>query len=483
MRYLIAESVALKPHLETAGEIALRFRDEGHQVAFCWLGDSLSWSDWHLPAGAWLLGCSLERRVRRFAGVLGSEGVSVLDCPSPDASRLATARKWAGAFRGDMEALKDYCLDSAPLGMGAASSLISLHGDSSYSPETNLPEVQQCLLTAAFVYERARGAILAGRPDVVITFNGRFATSKPIVAAAEQLGVPVLRHERGCTFQRYELFTDALHNYAYIRRRIEEYWGNTPAEERERNGHEFFRRRRGGDGIGWYSFTADQEQGSIPDRSVGRRRIVYFSSSDDEYAAVTDVFEPGPWPDQLTAVKELIAVCEAMPDVELLLRIHPHLTKKSEQERGRWCGLSGRNARIIAPEEKVDSYALLDSSDVVVSYGSTMGMEAAYWGKPSVLLGPCSYAGSPAVISPGNRQELLGILHSMEILSAPARDFCLPYGNYYLSYGTPFRYYRPLSLSEGAFLGQRLGWDPEPIHWLRRQGLGKLYRKMLKKWK
>lgn len=483
MRYLIAETVALKPHLETAGELALRFRDEGDEVTFSWLGESLPWSDWYLPRGAKFFGCSLDRRVRRFTQLLYRERVSILSSPTPNATRLAQAQEWAANFRGDMGALKEYIFEGVGLGMGAASSLISLHGDSLYSPETNLDQARQCLASTALVYERARCAILFSKPDIVITFNGRFATSKPIVAAAEQLGIPVLRHERGSTYQRYELFTDALHNYAYIRKRIEDCWANTSSAERERNGHEFFQRRRRGDGIGWYSFTAEQEQGRIPERTPGRRRIVYFSSSDDEYAAVTDVFEPGVWPDQLAAVRELMAACASLPNVELVLRIHPHLTKKSAQERARWCGLSGSNAFIIAPDEKVDSYALLDSADVVVSYGSTIGMEAAYWGRPSVLLGPCSYSGSLAVFSPGNREELAALLMRAGDLCAPVRDLCLPYGNYYLSYGTPFLYYHPVSLSEGTFLGDRLGWDPEPVHWLRRQGLGKLYRNMFKKWK
>jgi hypothetical protein len=480
MRYLIAESVALKPHLETAGELALRFRDEGHHVTFSWLGGNLPWSDWHLPKGAWLVGCSLDRRVRRFIRMLVREGVSLLDGPGPDAGRLTQARSWAAGFQGDMAALKDYGFDGGSLGMGAASSLISLHGDSLYDPEANLAEARQCLASAVLVYERACSAILKARPDVVVTFNGRFATSKPIVVAAERCGIPVLRHERGSTFQRYELFTDALHNYAYIRRRIQECWDRTPADERERNGHDFFRRRREGDGIYWYSFTAGQERGRIPERKPDRRRIVYFSSSDDEYAAVTDVFEPGQWPDQLAAVRDLIAVCESRSDVELVLRIHPHLVAKSARERARWSGLGGRNIHIIAPEDRVDSYALLDSADVVVSYGSTIGMEAAYWGRPSILVGPCSYAGSPAVIEPVGCHELALMLSPSEKLHPPARELCLPYGNYHLSYGTPFRYYHPVSLSEGTFLGDRLGWDPEPVHWLRQQGLGKFYRNLLR---
>lgn len=482
MRYLIAESVALKPHLETAGELALRLRDEGHDVSFAWLGQNLSWSDWQLPAVARLLGGSLARRVRRFVHLLQREGITVFESVSPDARRLANALVWAENFRGNTEVLKNYCLDSAGLGMGAASSLISLYGDSMYRADQHPEEVRTCLAAAALVYERARAAVEWVRPDVVVTFNGRFAISKPIVAAAEALGVRVLRHERGSTFRRYELYEDALHNYAYIRQRIQEHWNAASLEERAQNGNEFFRRRRGGDGIGWYSFTDQQQRGNIPAKVAGVQRIVYFSSSDDEYAAVTDVFEPGPWPDQLSAVAALVGATEKVTGIELILRIHPHLSKKSPGERMRWTGLASVKVRVIAPDELVDSYALLDSADVVVSYGSTIGMEAVYWGKPSVLLGPCSYSDTPAVMCPKNDAQLHALLAEPGQLRPASRDLCLPYGHYYLSYGRPFKYYRPESLAEGSFLGDRLGWDPSPVYWLRKKGLGKLYRSLAKKW-
>lgn len=482
MRYLIAESVALNPHLETAGELALRFRDEGHEVSFTWLGDDLPWSDWSLPAVARLLGCSLERRVRRFMGLLGQEGIVVHDQVAPNDGRLGRALMWAADFRGDTEALKYYRLDSARLGMGAVSSLISLHGDSRYRADLSQEEVHQCLAAAALVYERARSVIEWVRPDVVVTFNGRFATSKPIVAAAEDFGIRTLRHERGSTFQRYEIFEDSVHSYAYRRQRIRDHWSSMPHEERTRNGHKFFERRRCGDGIGWYSFTDHQQRGRVPAKLDGVRRVVYFSSSDDEYAATTDKCESGPWSDQLAAVNALVRSIEAVLGIELIVRIHPHLSKKSIYERARWMRLAGANVRVIAPDDPVDSYALLDSADVIFSFGSTIGMEAAYWGKPSVLLAPCLYSDSPAVICPNSDTDVQALLSSSARLMPPSREQCLPYGNYFLSYGTSFKFYKPTSLSEGEFMGDRLGWDPAPVYWLRKQGLGKLYRSLAKKW-
>lgn len=467
MRYLIAETVALKPHLETAGELALALRDQGHEVVYSWLGDDLPWSDWHLPRIAVMLGCSLDRREKRFEQLLARERIRIVP-PTPVAQqRQQELRAWSEQFSGDAEDLKRYGLEGAMLGMGALSSLISLTGNSAYDPSDDLLRARQCLLSSALVFERARQLIAAVKPDYVITFNGRFATTKPILQAAEIAGIKTLRHERGATFERYELFTDAIHNYAYIRQRIRDTWEKANPAERERIGHEFFRRRRGGDGIGWYSYTNEQERGHIPQRTPGKRRVVYFTSSDDEYAAVTDVFTPGPWPDQLHAVDALLKAVAATPDVELIMRLHPHLSKKSAAERERWLGFAAPNIHLIAPEEKIDSYALLDSADIVVSYGSTIGMEAAYAGKPSILIGPCSYAGSPAVYEPKTQSDIVALL--AQTPAARDQSLCLPYGYYYLSYGTPFRYYKPQSLSEGVFLGERLGWDPDIVHWLRRQ--------------
>ena len=39
----------------------------------------------------------------------------------------------------------------------------------------------------------------------------------------------------------------------------------------------------------------------------------------------------------------------------------------------------------------MDSYALMDRADVVFTYGSTAGVEAAFFGRPVVVMGPSAY--------------------------------------------------------------------------------------------
>ena len=475
MRYLVLESVAMKPHLETAGEIALDLIDKGEMADFAFIGSQLPWTDWALPQWLKWWGCSLDRRVKRFERLISERGVKVLPVPLLSGDTLDRCRRFARDFSGDLSALKEYRYEGARLGLGVASSLISWYGDSRLDVARRQKVTRLALLSASMVYERSLALIHATKPDTIITFNGRFATSKPIVEAATAVGIPVLRHERGASFDKYEIFDRVLHSLEYIRMRIERAWKVADPVMRDKIGHDFFARRRSGDGIAWFSHTGNQVQGSAPGRTHERRRIVYFSSSDDEYAATADMVTPSCWGEQIVAVEALIDACEALNNVELIIRVHPPLAKKSATERSRWYGLGGKNTQIIPAESAVDSYALLDSADVVAVYLSTIGIEAAYWGKPSILIGPAIYAGFGVCYEPTTKAELEGLLCNDKLRPQP-QEKCLPYGYYFVTFGKQYRYYHPESLLEGTFLGDRLSWASKPISVLRKLGVGKIYQ-------
>jgi hypothetical protein len=350
-----------------------------------------------------------------------------------------------------------------------ASTLISWTYDHTYDPRQDLPRVRACLRAAAMVYERACARIQAVKPERVATFNGRFALSKPIVAAAEKHGVPVLRHERGATYDRYATFTDSVHNFAYINQRLRTDWQNADPVEREQLGHEYFQRRRKGDGVGWHSFIGNQQQGLTLARQSTKRQIVYYSSSDDEFAAIAHEHAPAAWPDQMSAVQDVIRACADLPGCELVIRIHPHLALKARKHREAWEALARDRVTVIRAEDPIDSYALLDGADIVITYGSKMGIEATYWGKPAILMGPCAYAGMDANYEPQSLRELALLLSAETAPPSKPKASSLPFGHYMLTFGTKFRFYQPESLSEGKFMGDRLGWDPDIVYALRKK--------------
>ena len=481
MKYLILESVGAKPHLETAGEIALSLFDEGHEVTFAFVGWDLPWIDCDLPSWLKWVGCSLEKRVLQFERIIADRGVPVKRTSSLPDHIQKSCRQYAELFSGGLDELRQYRYSDVPLGLGCASSLISLDGDSQYDPRVDRETTRKTLLAAALTYERALSLIRTEKPDVVITFNGRFATCRPIVEAAMKEGVRLLRHERGAKLDKYDLFEESVHSYDYIRNRIEATWQKAEPTGRERDGREYFDRRRAGDEFGWYSAVNKQKRGKIRHWTPGKIHVLYFSSNDDEFAAVSDTVAPGHWGTQFQALSSIIHGCEGIDQVELFVRLHPWLTTKSWAERDRWHKLCGKNVITIPESDDIDSYGQLDSADVVVTYGSTIGIEATYWGKPSILMGPAQYAGMGVCIEPQSVAELSSLFRNAKELVAAPQVCCLPYGYYHLNRGTPYRFYKPESKFEGTFLGDRLSPYSVPIEALRAHGAARRYRDIREK--
>ena len=70
MKAIIIESTWIRPHLETAGEIALNLTKNNNKIKFAWVGHNLDWNDWEIPKFLRLLGCSPENRVNKFLKIL-----------------------------------------------------------------------------------------------------------------------------------------------------------------------------------------------------------------------------------------------------------------------------------------------------------------------------------------------------------------------------------------------------------------------------
>lgn len=110
---------------------------------------------------------------------------------------------------------------------------------------------------------------------------------------------------------------------------------------------------------------------------------------------------------------------------------------------------------VIPPDSEVSTYDLMRSADVVVSSGSTAGVEATFWGKPSVLAGRGMDSGTGACDEPTIVDELLALLEDPE-LGAADRDGALRNGFYQATRGLPFRHFVPEDAFNGRFKGQRV---------------------------
>lgn len=74
---------------------------------------------------------------------------------------------------------------------------------------------------------------------------------------------------------------------------------------------------------------------------------------------------------------------------EVVIRFHPNLVDAGPYERARIqrLGEDFPSVTVVRPEDKVSSYDILEQASVVVTFGSTIGVEASWYGKPSLLIG------------------------------------------------------------------------------------------------
>src|SRR5690606_4334584 len=145
----------------------------------------------------------------------------------------------------------------------------------------------------------------------------------------------------------------------------------------------------------------------------GNKNIILFNSSDDEFAALGDEFKNDFFVNQNEGLDFLADIVgKTMPGYNLVIRMHPNLKDVHFEyvENIKKLHLSYPNVIVVEPESKVDSYSLMEKADKVISFGSTTGLEASYWGIPVILLGKCFYYYSDVAYVPGGKYEIEKLL-------------------------------------------------------------------------
>ena len=203
----------------------------------------------------------------------------------------------------------------------------------------------------------------------------------------------------------------------------------------------------------WHSFVKNQDAGRLPQGwNPEQRNVTIFSSSDDEFVAIGAGWENKIYKDQFTGICEIVQQLGGRHEFDVYLRIHPNLADVHNQTKQNLLELQSPNLTIIPPEAKIDSYALLKSSEKAISFGSSVGIEAVFWGIPSVSLGPCVYQNLGGTYRPNNPKQALELI--VDQLSPLSIEGALQYGYWSQTRGTKYQYFQADSLFEGRFKGE-----------------------------
>ena len=289
------------------------------------------------------------------------------------------------------------------------------------------------------------------KPDLFVLFNGRFAELRPALRMARALGVETHVHETAGITGRYSLTVNNWpHALAEIKQQIEDTYANSPlpADEKKRVAIEWFAQRRTAQRTDTQLvYTGQHMHGLLPAGLTPQtRNIAIFNSSEDEFATLEDWWNPF-YRNQTDGLTRILEALHATAPLKFFVRVHPNLKDVHNSQSRQLQELPRRFPRVefIQADSLISTYALLDACDAVLTFGSTVGIEALYRGKPSILVGRSPYEDLGGVLRPQGHEAVVALLENF------AQTGVLPsggdpelavtkFGFYQKTFGRPFNW-------------------------------------------
>ncbi len=357
--------------------------------------------------------------------------------------------------------LKKYHYKTYDSGMATASSLVSFTRNHEPQVSEYQSFVERGLFTGAYLYETFLKIAESIQPDLVILFNGRFIENRPALRVCQEKGIDYATHERGGKIDSFLFRVNSIpHSIETISEEMEHLW-EIATGNKQAVGKTFYTNRIKRVEDAWYSFTKAQQEGRLPEsfrHNQGKKVITIFNSSLDEYEGL-EGFGPYFYPNDNEGIRQICEALEGNEKIKLYLRVHPNLKGIDNSQNRFLKEVIGpyKSIEVIPAEDSVDTYALINQSDIVIVFGSTVGVEAAFAGKKVVLLGKAAYEKLNSFVIPKNHEELISILtdDNYEFPKLNHHE-TLKYGYWNETFGYKYNHYTPINLGKGKYKGKQI---------------------------
>ncbi len=458
-KVLHIETFPDSPLIETSCEIALNLKKK-NQVFFFWSGYDLPWTDWNLGFYKKILGFDYDYKINTVKKILKSNKINTLDKIELKQKSVDQVLSWAQKYNTKNK-LKNYCFKDVNLGVSVESSLLSYYKSYNYRFKKKI--IKNALTSSAFVYLRTIEAIKMVKPDFIVTFNNRFSISRPIIEAAKRFNIKVIRHEVGSSENKYELFYDDVHNLDQRCKSIYEYWNKTKKKTRDYYAKKYFNLPYTNKDIinttGGRTKTFSKLQNKKFFPTLKKKKVVFFTSSNYEFDSISKDYlkfaKSKDFKDQFSAIKSVVEIINKLPNYVLYIRVHPSNSNFSEENSHWEKYLKRKNVFIIRSESRINSFDMIKKVDFVISYGSSMAIHAAYNNIPSITLRKHPFSCSGVLLEPKNKKELY-LLLKKKYTKLNFTKRCYPYGNYILTFGKKFKYFKTNKIFKGFFLNKTI---------------------------
>jgi len=448
MKILFYSHMGLAPlHLGMELELIENLKKEGHDIYIIRCENQLN-SCFFNPCHN-LIGCAIcKTRAKKFHQYLGIDPKHIFLLKD-----MLQGKKIRMPTFNSLETLLGWYYEGINIGRGVASSVISLERD--YNIDNNKRQkelIEHQALTAINALLNFKLFLQEIKPDYVYLFNGRFAEQFPLIELCQLHKIPFSTYECGATYQKYQIYEQALpHSIMENHRIMMRLWEENTKSNKIEIAQNWFNTKRNGTNKHRFNFLKNQKKGNLPaDFNQSKRNIVIFNSSEDEMKVIEE-WKTELYTHQNEAIRTIVAYFQKkQPDFHFYIRMHPNLAKVDNLQTKELYALEFNNITLIKPTEVVDSFALVENCEKIITFGSTIGIEATFWNKTSILLGRAFYEKLDATYVPTSYEELFSLLTTVD-LPPKSKESTYPYGHFITKYGAPFKHFDYKNKSDSTF--------------------------------
>ena len=265
-------------------------------------------------------------------------------------------------------------------------------------------------------------------------------------------------HERGNSLPFYSLFSNtSIHDLKNTQQLILETWEKADPIEREVTARRWFETRMGGKMENWYSFLEKQVFELPDDWNNTKNNVLICNSSEDEFASLGEEWKNPLYKNQTEGVFRIIRDALPLKNTHIYLRVHPHLAKVDNEELRSLLAFKSPNLTILPASSLISTYNLVRHASRVITFGSTIGMETTYMGKPSILAGKSFYHNMGGTYDPANHEELMELVS--KDLEAKPQEIAMKFAYFFGTFGIRFQHYVPEDFDRGNFKGKYIKSD------------------------
>ena len=456
-KILVVSFTAMTPHLEASLEVSRRL-SQNNSIEYAHLGKFVTRPTMYSKL---LLKRKFQmpirvNRVRNYLKKYSNRDCKIKWIKSDQFLNITKSKKFVYSYN-NLQELKSIEFKNYNIGVGIASTVITDLADPNPFPlnKKYIKEIQEQIKSAEMSIKLAEVILEKKKYDVIVLFNGRMTCEHAFKQVAKAKGLKIYFHERVKTNTRFFFEDYQPHYFDKRKKEMKLMKEEIPSQVINRIGEDFFKRKVLGDGVFERSYTKNQviktskQLTRYLDNNKEKKIISYFTNSDDEFQSIDGVASRYPFfGNQISAVKDLADIAKLL-DYILIVRVHPNLKSKSLNENNRWSELSKHIETSgfywVSEDDPESTYDIIKKSSIVVSAGSTVGAEAVYLGKKSIVITNSFYNGIiPSVDLAETKEDLKKC-----IINSSSNEFIDPkesyiYGAWIMSYGPQYKYFAPL---------------------------------------